>query len=142
MVFCFLVNIIVGLGGFFDFVIVDFVLFEQDIDFGQIFVVWGIFEGVYLELLLLGFLIEWDVVGKVVDLVVDLMGVVLNCDQCVLGFGVWLVGKVGEWGEYGDMVDFVFYDSVDSYVQMWLIWLQYCCYEFGEEGEVIDFYVE
>ncbi|MTH63307.1 VacJ family lipoprotein [Paracoccus sp. DK608] len=141
-VFRFLVNTTVGLGGFLDPATADFALPEQDTDFGQTLAVWGIPEGAYLELPLLGPSTERDAVGKVVDLVADPMGAVLNRDQRVLGFGARLVGKAGERGEYGDTVDSVLYDSADSYAQTRLIWLQHRRHELGEEGEAIDPYAE
>ncbi|SMO98162.1 MlaA family lipoprotein [Paracoccus laeviglucosivorans] len=140
--FRFLVNTTVGLGGFLDPATSDFALPEQDTDFGQTLAVWGVPEVAYLELPLLGPSTGRDAVGKVVDLVADPMGAVLNRDQRVIGFVARLAGKAGERGEYGDTVDSVLYDSADSYAQTRLIWLQHRRHELGEEGDEIDPYAE
>lgn len=140
--FRFLVNTTVGLGGFLDPATRDFALPEQDTDFGQTLAVWGVGEGPYLELPLLGPSTTRDGFGKVVDLVADPMGSVLNRDQRIIGFGARLAGKAGERGEYGDTVDSVLYDSADSYAQTRLIWLQHRRFELGQEGDEIDPYAE
>lgn len=140
--FRFAVNTTLGLGGFLDPATRDFALPEQDTDFGQTLARWGVAEGPYLELPLLGPSTGRDAVGKLVDLFADPMGGVLNRDQRIIGFGARLAGKAGERGEYGDAVDSVLYDSADSYAQTRLIWLQHRRHELGEEGEAIDPYAE
>lgn len=140
--FRFAVNSTLGLAGFLDPATADFALPEQDTDFGQTLAVWGVGEGPYLELPLLGPSTLRDGFGKVVDLVADPMGAVLNRDQRIIGFGARLAGKAGERGEYGDTVDSILYDSADSYAQTRLIWLQHRRHELGQEGDEIDPYAE
>lgn len=140
--FRFLVNTTVGLGGVLDPATADFALPEQDTDFGQTLAVWGVGEGPYLELPLLGPSTGRDAVGKVVDLVADPMGSVLNRDQRIIGFGARLAGKAAERGAHGDTIDSVLYESADSYAQTRLIWLQHRRHELGQEGEDIDPYAE
>lgn len=140
--FRFAVNSTVGLGGFLDPATADFGLPEEDTDFGQTLATWGVGEGAYLELPLLGPSTERDTVGRVVDLVLDPLGTQMNRDQRVIGFGARVLSKAGERAKYGDTVDSVLHESADSYAQTRLIWLQHRRFELGEEGEAIDPYAE
>lgn len=140
--FRFAVNTTVGLGGFLDPATADFGLPEEDTDFGQTLAAWGVGEGAYLELPLLGPSTERDSFGRVVDLVLDPLGPRMNRDQRVIGFGARILSKASERAKYGDTVDSVLHESADSYAQTRLIWLQHRRFELGEEGEAIDPYAE
>ncbi|WP_313351556.1 VacJ family lipoprotein [Paracoccus sp. (in: a-proteobacteria)] len=138
----FLVNTTVGLAGFLDPATEGFALPEEDTDFGQTLAVWGVGEGAYLELPLIGPSTERDAVGRVVDLVIDPMRSWLNRDQYLIGMGARVASKAGERGRFGDSVDSILHESADSYAQTRLIWLQHRRHELGEEGEHIDPYAE
>ncbi|MEF9604668.1 VacJ family lipoprotein [Paracoccus sp. PXZ] len=138
----FLVNTTVGLAGFLDPASSDFALPEEDTDFGQTLATWGVGEGAYLELPLIGPSTERDAVGRVVDIVIDPMRGWLNRDQYLIGMGARLASKAGERGRFGDSVDSILHESADSYAQTRLIWLQHRRHELGEEGEHIDPYAE
>ncbi|MTH78944.1 MlaA family lipoprotein [Paracoccus aestuariivivens] len=140
--FRFMVNSTLGLAGFLDPAAADFALPEQDTDFGQTLAVWGVPEGAYQELPLLGPSTERDTVGRVVDLVIDPMHAVLNLDEWLIGLGARAVSKAGERARFGDSVDSILYESADSYAQTRLIWLQHRRHELGEEGDEIDPYAE
>lgn len=140
--FRFAVNTTVGLGGFLDPATADFGLSEEDTDFGQTLATWGVGEGAYLELPLLGPSTERDTFGRVVDLVLDPLGPQMNRDQRLIGIGARILSKAGERAKYGDTVDSVLHESADSYAQTRLIWLQHRRFELGEEGEAIDPYAE
>lgn len=140
--FRFLVNSTLGLAGFLDPASADFALPEQDTDFGQTLAVWGVGEGPYLELPLLGPSTLRDSAGRVVDLVIDPMHSVLNRDQYAIGLGARAVSKAGERARFGDSVDSVLHESADSYAQTRLIWLQHRRHELGEQGDEIDPYAE
>ncbi|MBD9526278.1 VacJ family lipoprotein [Paracoccus sp. PAR01] len=140
--FRFLVNSTLGLAGFLDPATADFALPEQDTDFGQTLAVWGVPEGAYLELPLLGPSTERDTVGRVVDLVIDPMHAVLNLDEWLIGLGARAVSKAGERARFSDSVDSILHESADSYAQTRLIWLQHRRHELGEEGDEIDPYAE
>ncbi|MFT4014899.1 MAG: VacJ family lipoprotein [Paracoccus sp. (in: a-proteobacteria)] len=140
--FRFLVNSTLGLAGFLDPATADFALPEQDTDFGQTLAVWGVGEGPYLELPLIGPSTLRDATGRVVDLAVDPLHAVLNRDEYLIGLGARLVSKAGERARFGDTVDSVLHQSADSYAQTRLIWLQHRRFELGEEGEEIDPYAE
>lgn len=142
MSFRFLVNSTLGFAGFLDPAGKDFALPEEDTDFGQTLAVWGLGEGAYLELPLIGPSSTRDAAGRVVDIVIDPMRGWLNRDQYLIGMGARVVSKAGERGRFGDTVDSVLYDSADSYAQTRLIWSQHRRHELGEEGEAIDPYAE
>ncbi|MCJ1901136.1 MULTISPECIES: VacJ family lipoprotein [Paracoccus] len=138
----FLVNTTVGMAGFLDPAASDFALPEEDTDFGQTLARWGVGEGPYLELPLIGPSTGRDAVGRVVDLAIDPMRGWLNRDQYLIGMGARLASKAGERGRFGDSVDSILHESADSYAQTRLIWLQHRRHELGEEGEHIDPYAE
>ncbi|RDW13812.1 MlaA family lipoprotein [Paracoccus thiocyanatus] len=138
----FLVNTTVGLAGFLDPAASDFALPEEDTDFGQTLARWGVGEGAYLELPLVGPSTGRDALGRVVDLAIDPMRGWLNRDQYLIGMGARLASKAGERGRFGDSVDSILHESADSYAQTRLIWLQHRRHELGEEGEYIDPYAE
>jgi len=140
--FRFLVNSTLGFAGLLDPAGKDFALPEEDTDFGQTLAAWGVGEGAYLELPLIGPSTERDAVGRVVDLVIDPMRGWLNRDQYLIGMGARAASKAGERGRFSDSVDSILYESADSYAQTRLIWLQHRRHELGEEGENIDPYAE
>ncbi len=140
--FRFLVNSSLGLAGFFDPASKDFALPEEDTDFGQTLAVWGVGEGAYLELPLIGPSTERDAVGRLVDLVIDPTRQWLNRDEYLISLGTRVVSKAGERGRFSDTVDSILYESADSYAQTRLIWLQHRRHELGEEGDYIDPYAE
>lgn len=65
----FIINIVLGLGGFFD-VVLKMGMLKFYEDFGLIFVYYGVGRGFYLVLLILGFIYLRDVFGVGVDSVV------------------------------------------------------------------------
>ena len=140
--FRFAVNTTLGLAGFLDPATADFALPEQDTDFGQTLAVWGVPEGAYLELPLLGPSTTRDAAGRVVDLVIDPMHEVLTLDQWLIGLGARAVSKAGERARFGDSVDSILHESADSYAQTRLIWIQHRRHELGQEGDEIDPYAE
>lgn len=140
--FRFLVNSSLGLGGFLDPATADFALPEEDSDFGQTLAVWGLGEGPYLELPLIGPSTLRDATGRLVDLVIDPMHRVLNRDQYLIGLGARVVSKASERARFGDSIDSVLHESADSYAQTRLIWLQHRRHELGQQGDEIDPYAE
>ncbi|KGJ03893.1 ABC transporter [Paracoccus halophilus] len=142
MTFRFLLNSSLGLAGFLDPAGKDFALPEEDTDFGETLASWGVGEGPYLELPLIGPSTLRDATGRVVDLVIDPLNSRLNRDERLIGFGARVVSKAGDRARFGDSVDSILYESADSYSQTRLIWLQHRRYELGEEGDYIDPYAE
>lgn len=140
--FRFAVNTTIGIGGLFDPAGQDFGLPEQDTDFGETLAVWGIPEGAYLELPVLGPSTQRDAAGKVVDLVIDPLNHILHRDGALAAFGLRAASKAGDRARFGDTVDSVLQDSADSYAQLRLIYLMHRRHELNEEGTEIDPYAE
>lgn len=140
--FRFAVNTTLGMGGLLDPAGQDFGLPEQDTDFGETMAVWGIPEGAYLELPVLGPSTQRDAVGKVADLVIDPVNHLLHRDGAWAAFGLRAMSKAGERARFGDTVDSVLRDSADSYAQLRLIYLMHRRHELNEEGIEIDPYAQ
>lgn len=138
--FRFAINSTIGIGGLFDPAQQDFGLPESDTDFGETLAVWGVPEGAYTELPLLGPSTRRDAVGKLGDLVLDPWHHVLRPRQAVSLLALRAASKAGDRARFGDTVDSVLRDSADSYAQTRLIWLMHRRHELGEEGEAIDPY--
>lgn len=140
--FRFAVNTTLGIGGLFDPAGRDFGLPEHDTDFGETLAVWGVPEGAYLELPVLGPSTQRDAAGKVVDLVIDPLYHVLNRDAAWAAFGLRAASKAGDRARFGDTVDSVMQDSADSYAQLRLIYLMHRRYELNQGGTDIDPYAD
>lgn len=140
--FRFLVNSSLGFAGLLDPAAKDFALPEEDTDFGQTLAVWGVGEGPYLELPLIGPSNLRDTSGRVVDLIADPVRPWLGTDVWLAGLAGRLVSKAGERGRFGDSVDSILHESADSYGQTRLIWQQHRRHELGQEGDYIDPYAE
>jgi len=69
----FILNTLVGVGGIFD-PAGTIGLDEVETDFGQTLAVWGVPEGAFLELPLVGPSTERDLAGDVVDIFIDPLG--------------------------------------------------------------------
>lgn len=134
----FVLNTTIGLLGFFD-PAGTLGVEEVDADFGETLAVWGVPEGAYQELPLLGPSTERDTAGFIVDLFLDpfqLLGfepplnettVELFETDTLAEFAEIIV----ERGEFDESFDSV-YESADSYAQLRLIYLQNRRYELGD----------
>lgn len=130
-------NTTLGFGGVFD-VAADFGLQEDEADFGQTLAVWGVPEGAFLELPILGPATERDAVGQVVDLALDPLNVIPWPEKLYLRLPA-AVAEVGQRGRYAASVDSIFYESADSYAQSRLIYLQNRRFEVGTgQGSGLD----
>ncbi|WP_232962176.1 MlaA family lipoprotein [Paracoccus tegillarcae] len=137
----FVVNSTLGLGGMHDPAGAEFALTEIDTDFGETLYVWGLPEGPYLELPVLGPSTSRRAVGRVVDMAIDPLDNWLNRDQRNGATAIRLISKAGERSRFGDTVDSVLYESADSYAQARLIYLMHRHHELGQEGGTDDPYV-
>lgn len=122
-VYRFAVNSTLGFGGLFD-VAADFGVPPDDTDFGQTLYVWGVPEGAYVELPILGPSTERDTAGRVVDIFIDPLGQVLTRPERRASLAVRLAGRAAKRNRYGGAVDSVLHESADSYAQSRLIYLQ------------------
>ena len=135
----FLLNSTVGVLGLFD-PAGAIGITEQKTDFGETLAVWGVGEGPYIELPLLGPSTARDAVGQVVDFALDPLSQVGLQSQIDYGTYARIGEKVIDRGEFGDTLDSILYDSADSYAQARLIYLQNRRYELGETAT--DAYID
>ncbi|MGY6634758.1 MAG: MlaA family lipoprotein [Alkalilacustris sp.] len=123
----FMLNTTVGLGGIFD-VAGGLGIPGRRTDFGETLHVWGVPEGAYQELPLLGPSTERDSVGFVVDLIIDPLNALRppGTRNRVLAarHGSRIVALLGERADYAEALDALIGQSADSYVQTRLLYLQ------------------
>ncbi|MDM7459404.1 MAG: VacJ family lipoprotein [Paracoccus sp. (in: a-proteobacteria)] len=136
----FAVNTTLGLGGLFDPAADNFGLTERDTDFGVTLARWGVPEGAYLELPLVGPSTARDATGRLVDLALDPIYLALSGRDLAAAFGLRVASKAGERARFGDSVDSILHGSADSYAQVRLLWLMNRRHETGEERDDIDPY--
>jgi phospholipid-binding lipoprotein MlaA len=135
----FAINSTIGLGGIFDPATAMGVT-EKKTDFGETLHVWGVEEGAYVELPLLGPSTQRDALGSVVDLALDPMNYLLPRPESYVGTMAKLAAKLGDRGRYSATVDSILYESADSYIQARLLYLQNRRYELGQtSGESASF---
>lgn len=137
--FRFLINSTIGVGGLFDPASSDFALPETDTDFGETLHVWGVGEGPFVMLPVLGPSTARDSAGKLVDLVINPTGSWFTEEQKWGLRGLKVISKLGEAGQFSGTMDSILEDSADSYAQLRLIYLQKRRYELGQTTED-DFY--
>lgn len=141
--FRFAINTTMGFAGLAD-VATGLGLPEDDSNFGETLAVWGVPEGAYLELPVLGPSTERDAFGKIVDWFLDPMDYVLPRPEKYIGTAAYAVSKMGDRGRFSESVDSVLYDSADSYAQSRIIYLQNRRFELGQDApeDEIDPYAE
>lgn len=133
-----LLNSTVGIGGLFD--PADALqLYEHDTGFSETMYVWGVGEGAFLELPVLGASTQRDAVGSFVDLVANPAWYILGPTVTAVGLGSMVASKFDSRQRYSNTVESILYDSEDSYAQSRLIYLQNRRFELGVElGEGED----
>lgn len=134
----FVLNSTVGLLGLFD-PAAEIGLVAKETDFGETLAVWGVPEGAYVELPLLGPSTERDAVGTLVDFVIDPLDAIGNDTLSEWDTPATVADLVIQRGNFGETIDSVLYDSADSYAQTRLLYLQNRRFELGgndEEGYV------
>lgn len=127
----FVVNSTIGMGGFFDPATELDMPAASDADFGMVLHAWGVSQGAYLELPIIGPSTERDAAGKVVDLFTDPLSYVLPSPESYIPTATRLSTKLSNRGRYADTVDSILYDSADSYAQARSLYLQNRAFELG-----------
>lgn len=137
----FLINSTVGVFGLLD-PAGGIGLAEEDTDFGETLAIWGVPEGAYLELPLLGPSTERDAAGRVVDLVLNPLDRLGYPEVTQYATAARVADQVIDRGTFGDTLDSILYDSADSYAQARLIYLQNRRFGLGEAagGDYVDPY--
>lgn len=133
----FVLNSTIGIAGIFD-PATAIGLPENDTDFGQTMAVWGIREGAYLELPILGPSTERDAVGMVVDFALDPVAALAGPDDAGVATVARVGSAIGSRQRYSDTVESILYESADSYAQSRLLYLQNRRFQLGEEAEEFD----
>lgn len=122
----FFINSLVGLGGFVDIASYNGYEFEDE-DFGQTLALWGVGEGPYLVLPLLGPSNFRDTVGSVVDSSADPFNIIANQAED----GIWfLVGRgvlsaIDARARNLDVVEDIRENSLDYYASVRSIYQQF-----------------
>ncbi|PVH29260.1 VacJ family lipoprotein [Pararhodobacter oceanensis] len=137
------INSTVGLGGLFD-PAGRIGIHGRRSDFGETLHRWGVGEGAYVVLPLLGPSTERDALGLAVDLVLDPLRFALPRGE----FGGTLVARgaarFADRAEYAEILDANVINTADPYAQARLLYLQTRRYHLGVEieDEIIDPYAD
>ena len=125
------VNSTIGLAGIFDPASAAGVPGKKT-DFGETLHIWGVGEGAYIELPLLGPSTQRDALGEVVDSVINPVGLLLSPPESYIGTAARVASKISDRGRYSESYDSVLYESADSYAQARLLYLQNRRFELGQ----------
>ena len=125
-------NLIFGVGGLFDFS-TAIGLPGKPTDFGETLHVWGVGEGVYVELPFAGPSTARDTAGMAVDLVLNPVRLALPDKDATAATVLKLFSRLGDRNRYSDTIDSILYESADSYAQGRLLYLQNRRFELGQE---------
>lgn len=142
--FRFLVNTTVGVLGIFD-PATSLGLEDRSTDFGETLFVWGSGEGAYLEVPFFGPYTQRDLLGEVVDVVINPLSFVsLSPPESYIPSGTYIAEAADYRYTFADTVDGILYESADSYVQMRTIYLDNRRFELGDTAQTaaIDPYEE
>jgi len=127
----FVVNATMGLGGVFDAATAIGIPSAQT-DFGETLHVWGAPEGNYVVIPVLGPSTERDLVGRVVDMVIDPIGAITHKPEATIASGANIASRIGDRYKFGSTIDSVLYDSADGYVQLRQLYLENRRFELGQ----------
>lgn len=129
--FRFALNSTLGVFGFFD-PATSFGLEERDTGFDETFALWGIEEGAYLELPLLGPSTERAAIGLAIDFVTNPVGYISSDRDYVTARVVGYIGtNLNYRYAFSSTIDSVLYESTDSYAQLRSSYLQNSRFELG-----------
>ena len=134
----FVVNTTIGIGGLFD-PARALGLEGKPTDFGETLHVWGVAEGAYNELPVLGPSTDRDTVGRVVDIFANPVRLAIPDEGRAALAGVGVASTLGDRYRFGDTVDSILYGSADSYAQTRLLYLQNRRFQLGQTATETDF---
>lgn len=133
-----IINTTIGIGGIFD-PATAMGAPADDTNFGETLHLWGVGEGNYVELPLIGPTTERDLVGMGVDVFLNPLRFVLPTAEANWATGFQIAAGLGSRARYSDTIDSVLYESADSYAQTRLLYLQNRRYELGQTSSDTDF---
>ena len=125
----FLVNSTLGVVGIYD-ASSQLGIKSEKTDFGETMAKWGIGEGPYLDILVLGPSNQRDGIGKMVDIVFDPVGLIGAGPKGVATVTSVAFGLSAR-SQFRESIDSILYQSADSYAQSRLFFLQNRRYELG-----------
>ncbi len=134
----FLVNSTLGLGGVMD-VATGLGIPARPTDFGETLHVWGVPEGAYVELPLLGPSTERDLAGLIGDYALNPMRFVVPGRLSPAFTGLGVAARLSDRAEAGEFIADILYGSADSYAQARLLYLQNRRFRLGDTRYVDDF---
>lgn len=135
--FRFLVNTTFGLGGLLD-PATEMGLEDRRTDFGETLYVWGVAEGAYRELPVVGPATQRYAAGRLVDLFTNPLRFALDGPQATARTAANVASGLGARYRLSDTIDSVLYDSADSYAQARLIYIQNRRFKLGVDATGTD----
>lgn len=108
-------------------------------DFGQTLHVWGVGEGDFVMLPVLGPSTARDVAGRVVDALIDPLGQVVEPPESYGLTAVRVGGRIADRARLGGTIDSILDESADSYAQLRLAYVQNRRFQLGQTGAAEDF---
>ncbi len=137
----FMVNTTFGIGGLFD-IATPLGVEGRRTDFGETLHVWGVREGAYQELPLLGPSTERDTAGLIVDLLFDPFNAlrpVSTRNRLILARATTRgIANLGERATYAEAIDALITASPDSYARTRLLYLQTRRFRLDGEAALAD----
>jgi phospholipid-binding lipoprotein MlaA len=127
----FALNATVGIGGLFD-PARALGLNGRPTDFGETLHVWGVAEGAYHELPLLGPSTDRDTVGALVDFALNPLRLALPRREANAAVVASFGSTLGDRYRFADTFDSILYESADSYAQTRLLYLQNRRFQLGQ----------
>ena len=132
------VNSTIGIGGLLD-PATSMGLEGKSTGFGETLHVWGMAEGNYVELPLVGPSTDRDALGLVMDIGLDPLRFILPTAEANASTGLQILAGLGRRFRYSDTIDSILYESADSYAQARILYLQNRRFELGQTVETGDF---
>lgn len=130
----FLVNTTLGLGGIIDVATKMNMPPNTNADFGQTLYTWGVNEGPYVELPLLGPSTSRAAAGRVVDWFTNPLAYFVEDPEIYYVAGARGARALTGRGRYSESINSVLYDSADSYAASRSYYLQNRRYKIGNRG--------
>lgn len=127
----FAVNSTVGIGGLFD-PATALGVEAKPTDFGETLYVWGVDEGHYQVLPVVGPSTARDTAGMVVDYAINPLNFLLKSPESTVVTVAHAADKIGSRSRHSETVDSILYDSADAYAQARLLYLQNRHYALGQ----------
>jgi phospholipid-binding lipoprotein MlaA len=134
----FAINTTVGLGGILDPASAMGIM-GQPTGYGETLHVWGMAEGNYVEIPLVGPSTDRDALGLVLDIALDPLRFTLPTAEANASTGIQILAGLGRRYRYSDTIDSILYESADSYAQSRLLYLQNRRFTLGQGSEDDDF---